>query len=157
MANWVMPSVHSMAAALGADKIISTTQPVAASTSIVRGRYGVRVALQLAPMHLATALCHGQPQGNGIRSTRSRAVTIDPPQVNLVWSPDEERAFALAMRRFGADLWTIQRRVLPMKSLPQARYALLRPVYAPFTPCYTPLHPVTPRYTPLHPSGASRR
>eukprot|EP00966_Prymnesium_polylepis_P025508 588566-Prymnesium_polylepis.1 len=36
-----------------------------------------------------------------------------------VWTSEEERAFALAMRRFGADLWTIQRRVLPMKSLPQ--------------------------------------
>ena len=120
----VLAATASMAAALGADKVICASQPVTASTSIVRGRSGVRVALQLTPRPLSAAICEGQPQGTSVRATRSRAMTLDPPTMQQVWTSDEERAFALAMRRFGADLWTIQRRVLPMKSLPQVRSEL---------------------------------
>mmetsp|Transcript_22693 Transcript_22693/g.56361 ORF Transcript_22693/g.56361 Transcript_22693/m.56361 type:complete len:1538 (-) Transcript_22693:532-5145(-) len=115
----VLAAAASMATALGADKVICPVHPVSASVSIVRGRNGARASLQLTPSHLAASICRGQPQGANMRATRSRAVALDPPTAKLVWTQEEERAFTLAMRKFGSDLWTIQRRALPERSLPQ--------------------------------------
>lgn len=108
-----------MATMLGADTALDENAPVTATTSLVRGRHGVRISLTLSPRSLAKSASIGQPQGVNMRSTRSRQMALEPPSAKLEWSSDDERSFCLAMRRHGADLQAIQRRVMPSKSRPE--------------------------------------
>jgi hypothetical protein len=70
----VLAATHSMATAIGVDKLLAPDAPVVASTSLVRGRAGLRVGLHLSLRHLAASVSEGQPQGF-VRSTRSRTTS----------------------------------------------------------------------------------
>ena len=80
----VLAATHSMATAIGVDKLLEPEAPVCAATSVVRGRSGARVGLHLTLRHLATSVCEGQPQGF-VRSTRSRTVHLDTQPEPCVW------------------------------------------------------------------------
>ena len=54
-----------------------------------------------------------------MRSTRSRTVTLDAMSTTCVWHAGEEQAFTEGMRRDAKDLRTIQKRMLPQKTLAQ--------------------------------------
>ena len=94
----VLAATHSMATAIGVDKLLEPEAPVCAATSVVRGRSGARVGLHLTLRHLATSVCEGQPQGF-VRSTRSRTVHLDTQPEPCVWTAEEEAIFLLGMRR----------------------------------------------------------
>ena len=112
-------AIPALASLLGAEKTVDREAPVVATTSLVRGRHGIRVGLSLCPRHLATSLCYGQPQSGSSRSTRSRQVAMDPPVVKVEWTQEDELAFAAGLRKHGADLQSIQRRILRRYTMPQ--------------------------------------
>ncbi|KOO25394.1 hypothetical protein Ctob_007055 [Chrysochromulina tobinii] len=115
----VLAATHSMATAIGVDKLLAPDAPVVASTSLVRGRAGLRVGLHLSLRHLAASVSEGQPQGF-VRSTRSRTTSLDAfPGAQPPWTAAEEAALTDGMRRDGKNLHVIHRRVLQHKTLPQ--------------------------------------
>jgi len=114
----VLAATHSMATAIGVDKLLEPEAPVCAATSLVRGRSGARVGLHLTLRHLATSVCEGQPQGF-VRSTRSRTVHLDTQPEPCVWSAEEEAVFLLGMRREYKNIRNVHAKFLPQKTLAQ--------------------------------------
>ena len=118
----VLASTHSMATSIGVDKLLEPEAPVAAQTSLVRGKNGLRVALNLTLRHLAHGISEGQPQGSSgpVRSTRSKTVTIEgSSSAGEPWTADEEELLLEGMRRDGKDLATIRKNMLSHRPLPQ--------------------------------------
>ena len=115
----VLAATHSMATAIGVDKLLEPEAPVCAATSLVRGRSGARVGLHLTLRHLATSVCEGQPQGF-VRSTRSRTVHLDTQPEPCVWSAEEEAVFLLGMRREYKNIRNVHAKFFPQtKTLAQ--------------------------------------
>ena len=118
----VLAATHSMATAIGVDKLLEPQAPVVATTSIVRGRNGLRVALNLTLRHLAPSISRGQPQGSSgyVRSTRSKTTTLDfTGNRGEPWSPDEEEMLLDGMRQLGKDLASIRRTLLTHRPINQ--------------------------------------
>jgi len=115
----VLAATHSMATALGVDKHLVPDVPVMVTTSLVRGRSGLRVGLHLTLRHLAASVSDGQPHGF-VRSTRSRTTSLDVfPAAQVPWTAAEEVALTEGMRRDGKNLHVIHKRVLAHRTLPQ--------------------------------------
>jgi len=115
----VLAATHSMATAIGVDKLLEPEAPVCAATSLVRGRSGARVGLHLTLRHLATSVCEGQPQGF-VRSTRSRTVHLDTQPEPCVWTAEEEAVFLLGMRREYKNIRNVHAKFFPQtKTLAQ--------------------------------------
>jgi len=110
----VAAATHSMATAIGVDKLLVPDAPVSANTSLINGRKGLRVSLNLSLRHMSANVSRDQPEGGFVRATRSRTGALDAPVQQSPWSDAEQDALTEGMRRDGKDLHTIWRRNLKM-------------------------------------------
>ena len=89
--------------------------------SLVRGKNGLRVALNLTLRHLAHGISEGQLQGSSgpVRSTRSKTVTIEgSSSAGEPWTADEEE---LLLEECGgtARIWRRSAEYASHRPLPQ--------------------------------------
>ena len=117
----VLAATHSMATSIGVDKLLTPEAPVVATTTLVRGKSGLRVSLNLGMRFLAGSMARQQPESSSgyVRSTRSKTTTLDVSGQAEPWTADEEELLLEGMRKDGKDLATIRRNMLVHRPIAQ--------------------------------------